>query len=134
LIEQRRKLKEKFNHMVGLKPSEITTNSIDERFLNKAMSFVEANISEPAFGVEELAMEMSLHRVHLHRKIRAITGQTVVEFIRSVRLNRASQLLKQNYDNISQVAYNVGFHSPSYFSSCFYKRFGVTPSEYVKKN
>ncbi len=133
LIEQRRKLQEKFNQKTGLKPSDITTNSVDEQFIDKALSCIENNIGENTFGVEELAEELSLHRVHLYRKIRAITGQSASEFIRSVRLNRAAQLIKQKYGNISEIAYDVGFHNPSYFSNCFHKQFGVYPSEYVEK-
>ncbi|MBN2007762.1 response regulator [candidate division KSB1 bacterium] len=132
LIDQRRQLKKKFNRKGGLKPTEITTSSMDERFLNKALSIIEANMSDPEFGVEEFAREMSLSRVQLYRKIRVITGQTATEFIRSVRLNRAAQLLRQKHDNISQVAYDVGFHSPSYFSKSFFKQFGVYPSDYVE--
>ncbi|MBN2011276.1 response regulator [candidate division KSB1 bacterium] len=133
LIEQRRQLKKKFNQQIGLKPSEITSKSADERFLAKALSFIEENMSDPRFGVEELAKEMALSRVQFYRKIRAITGQTAADFIRSVRLNRAAQLLKLKHDNISQIAYDVGFHSPSYFTSCFYNQFGVIPSEYGSK-
>jgi YesN/AraC family two-component response regulator len=133
LIEQRRQLKKKFNRQLGLMPSEITSNSTDERFLNKALSIVEANISDPGFGVEELAKELSLSRVQIYRKIRAIAGQTAVEFIRAVRLNRAAQLLKQKYDKIGQIAYEVGFSNPSYFSNSFFKQFGVYPTEYIEQ-
>ena len=106
---------------------------MDEQFLTKALSFIEINISDPEFGVEELAQEMFVHRVQLYRKIRAITGQTAGEFIRSVRLNRAAQLLKKKHGNISQIAYDVGFQSPNYFSRCFYKQFDFYPSAYVEK-
>lgn len=133
LIEQRRQFKKKMNRKLGLQPSEITSKSMDERFINKLLTIIEANLNQPEFGVEELAREVSLSRVQLYRKIRAITGQTAAEFIRTVRLNRAAQLLKQKHDNIAQIAYDVGFHNPSYFSSAFYKHFGVYPSEFVEK-
>ena len=115
-------------------PEDITTNSVDERFLNKALSIVETNISVPIFGVEELAKEMSVSRVQLYRKIRAITGQSAAGFVRSIRLNRAAQLLKQKHDNIGRIAYEVGFSNPSYFSSSFYKQFGMYPTEYVEQS
>lgn len=133
LIEQRRQLKIKFNRERGLMPSEITSNTIDERFLNKALSIIEANMNESAFGVEKLAKEMSISRVQLYRKIRAITGQTAAVFIRSIRLNRAAQLLKRKHDNIGQIAYEVGFSNPSYFSSAFKKQFGKYPTEFAKQ-
>lgn len=133
LIEQRRKLKEKFNRERGLQPSEITSNSIDEQFLNKALSIVEANISESNFGVEELAKELSISRVQLYRKMRAITGQSAADFIRTIRLNRAAQLLKKNYNNVSQIAYEAGFNNPSHFSKCFQKQFNITPKNYARK-
>ena len=133
LIEQRRQLQRKYNRGYGLQPSEIASSSADERFLKKTLSLLEANISESNFGVEQLAGALSVHRTQLYRKLRAITGQTAVEFIRSVRLNRAAQLLQNKHDNIAQIAYEVGFSNPSYFSSSFYKQFGMYPTEYVKK-
>ena len=133
LFEQRRQLMKKFNREHGFQPSEITSNSIDEQLLNKALSIVELNISESMFGVEELSKQMSISRSQLYRKILAITGQTPVEFIRLIRLNRAAQLLKQKHDNIGRIAYEVGFSNPSYFSNSFYKQFGMYPSEYVKQ-
>ena len=133
LIDQRRQLRQKYSHIIGIKPSDIVTNSVDELFLSKALSIIETNMSDSTFGVKELAEEMSVSRVQLYRKIRAITGQTAVEFLRSYRLNRAAQLLKQESDNIGNIAYEVGFSNPSYFSSTFYKQFGMHPSEYVRQ-
>lgn len=87
LIEQRRELKKKFNREHGLKPSEITSNSVDEHYLKKALSIVESNISESSFGVKKFAKQMLISRAQLFRKIRALTGQTPAEFIRLIRLN-----------------------------------------------
>jgi signal transduction histidine kinase/ligand-binding sensor domain-containing protein/DNA-binding response OmpR family regulator len=133
LIEQRRQLKKKYTLEHGIQPSEIATNSMDEQFLSKALSIVELNIIESMFGVDELSKQMSISRSQLYRKILAITGQTPVEFIRSIRLNRAAQLLKQKHDNIGRIAYEVGFSNPSYFSNSFHKQFGMYPTEYVKQ-
>ncbi|MEJ2052733.1 MAG: ATP-binding protein [Calditrichaceae bacterium] len=131
LIEQRQRLKAKFNRKAGLRPEEITESSLDKKFLEKALAIIEENISDPEFGVERFAREMALSRVQLYRKVRALTGQTASEFIRTVRINRAAQLLKQKTDNIGQIAFFVGFNSPSYFSKCFYKQFGIYPSNYT---
>jgi transcriptional regulator GlxA family with amidase domain len=68
---------------------------------------------------------------HLHRKIHALTNQSPVELIRSIRLKRAASLLKQKYGNISEVAYMTGFNSPAYFSDCFQKQFGKSPSDFA---
>ncbi|MBN1407588.1 MAG: response regulator [Calditrichaceae bacterium] len=130
LIDQRQQLKEKFKRKAGLKPHEIVTSSLDKKFLEKGLLIIEKNISDSNFSVEKFAKEMALSRVQLYRKIRALTGQTASEFIRTVRINRAAQLLKQKYDNIGQIAFFVGFNNPSYFSKCFYKQFGMYPSNY----
>ncbi len=131
LIEQRLRLKQRFNRQAGLKPEEIATSSGDEKFLQKALDIIEKNMSKPDFGVEKFAREIALSRVQLYRKILALTGQSTGEFIRVVRLNRAAQLLKQNHDSVTQIAYSVGFNSSSYFSRSFYKQFGVPPSDYA---
>jgi signal transduction histidine kinase/DNA-binding NarL/FixJ family response regulator len=130
LIDQRQQLLKKYNRKAGLKLHEITVTSSDKKFLEKALAVIEKNIGDPGFGVEEFADEMALSRVQLYRKIRALTGQNASTFIRTVRINRAAELLKKKYDNIGQIAFYVGFNSPSYFSKCFYKQFGIYPSNY----
>lgn len=131
LINQRHQLRMRFNRQQGLKPHEIATTTIDEKFLCKALAIIEKKMSDPDFSVEEFAKEIALSRVQLHRKLRSLTGQSTSEFIRVVRLNRAAQLLKQNHESVTQIAYLVGFNSSSYFSRSFYKHFGVSPSDFV---
>ncbi|MBN2012712.1 response regulator [candidate division KSB1 bacterium] len=131
LIDQRRQLRLRFNRKEGLKPEEIATTSADEKFLHKALTIIEQKMSDPDFSVEEFAKDIALSRVQLHRKLRSLTGQSTSEFIRVVRLNRAAQLLKQNHESITQIAFLVGFNSSSYFSRSFIKHFGVSPSDYV---
>lgn len=131
LIEQRRQLRLRFNRQVGLQPEEIATTSLDERLLKKALAIIEENMGDPDFSVARFASKIAMSRVQLHRKIRALTGQSTSEFIRVVRLNRAAQLLKQQHDNVTQIAFLVGFNSSSYFSRSFYKHFGIAPSDYV---
>jgi DNA-binding response OmpR family regulator/anti-sigma regulatory factor (Ser/Thr protein kinase) len=132
LIEQRRRLRQRFNHQNGLKPEEIAVTSLDERLLKKALAIIEENMGDPDFSVAQFVHKIGMSRVQLHRKIHSLTGQSTSEFIRVVRLNRAAQLLKQQHDSITQIAYLVGFNSSSYFSRAFYKHFGVSPSEYVE--
>ena len=76
---------------------------------------------------------MALSRVQLHRKLQALTDQSASEFARTIRLNRAAQLLSQKMDNISQIAYQVGFNNPAHFATSFRKQFGVSPREYLKE-
>lgn len=134
LIEQRKQLRIRFNRIQGLKPEEIATTSVDEKFLHKALTILEQRMSDLDFSVEDFARDIALSRVQLHRKLRSLTGQSTSEFIRVVRLNRAAQLLKQNHESITQIAYLVGFNSSSYFSRSFCKHFGVSPSEYALQN
>lgn len=105
----------------------------DKAFLNRLISIVEVNLNNEQFGVSELAEKMRLNRSYVHRKLKSITKKSVSEFIREIRLQKARELLEEGSDNISEVAYNVGFSSPSYFSKCFHDHFGYPPAE-VKKN
>lgn len=131
LIEQRRQMRMRFQRKEGLRPEEIATTSMDEKFLNKVLAVIEQKMSDPDFNVEELAKEIALSRVQLHRKLRSLTGQSTTEFIRVIRLNRAAQLLKNNHESVTQIAFLVGFNSSSYFSRSFHKHFGLSPSEYL---
>jgi DNA-binding response OmpR family regulator len=130
LIEQRRKLREKFSRDVVLKPSEIAITSMDEQFLNRVKEVVEKYISDEDFTVEDLGHKVGMSRVQLHRKLRALTNQSASQFILSMRLQRAIDLIKQNAGTVSEIAYMVGFNTPNYFAKCFRKRFGCSPSEY----
>ncbi len=133
LIEQRILLRKRYSSNTGLRPEEIAVTSADKKFLIKALQIIEQNMSDPEFGVDKFRKEIALSRVQLHRKLHALTDQSTSEFVRSVRLNRAAQLLKQNADTITQIAYEVGFKNPSYFSSSFQKQFGVLPKEYIRQ-
>ncbi|MDQ8005871.1 MAG: two-component regulator propeller domain-containing protein [Pedobacter sp.] len=130
LLELRQKLRERYKKEVTLQPKNIAITSPDEIFLEKVMNFIEANMTEPTLNVEELGKEVAMSRVTLYRKIKALTSQTTIEFIRSVRLKRAAQLLEtQNY-NVSEVAYMVGFTDVDYFRKCFKEQFKLTPKEF----
>ncbi len=112
-------------------PSEIITDSPEQAFLQKLLKAVEENLSDSEFGVDELCYKICISRSQLYRKIHAITGLSVTEFIKEVRLKRAAQFLKQKPDNISEIAYNVGFNDPKYFSKCFKQKFGMSPARYI---
>lgn len=129
LIESRQKLRDKYCRTLSLKPSEVAVNSIDEQFLKRMMNVLEINMADEKFSVEALGEELGMSRSHLHRKLKALIGQGPNQFIRSFRLNRAHALLTVNAATAAEIAYSVGFGSPSYFTKCFHEQFGYTPSE-----
>ncbi len=105
------------------------TTSIDKSFIQKVFDYINENISENNLNVEHLADDMSLSRSQLYRKIKALTGMTVNELIRKIRLERAKQLLENGSESVSEVGFKVGFSSASYFSKCFKNEFGMLPTE-----
>lgn len=130
LLESRARLRERYQRSVILKPRNIALSSPDEVFLEKVMKFIEDNMDEPSLNVENMGKEVGMSRVHLYRKIKALTNESVVEFIRNIRLKRAAQLLSQGKLNVSEVVYRVGFQDHNYFRKCFKQKFGINPSEY----
>ena len=133
LVEQRIQLRSHFQQELIVSPQEIKVNSTDERFLQQAVALIDSQLANPNFTVAEWQQELNLSRMHLHRKLKALTGQSATEFIRTYRLKRAAQLLAQRADNVSQIAYQVGFSSLAYFTTSFKTQFGCNPSEYAEK-
>lgn len=103
-------------------------------FLKTLTKLVEANLTDENFGVKELAKEMNISRSNLYLKVKSATGKSVSRFIREIRLNKAKELLEESDKTISEIAYEVGFGSPTYFNSCFHEYFGSTPGEMRKVN
>ena len=132
LIEQRRRLKEKFSKDVQPRPERVTTNPLDDEFLKKAFDIVEEHLDDAGFDTEVLAKDLFVSRMQLHRKMQAITGQAPGEFIRAYRLKRAAEMLLEKKLSVTQVAYEIGYNSPSHFSKAFTKYFNCSPSEYPK--
>lgn len=132
LVENRKKLVRRFIEEIKPDTSKIVTNTLDEKFLQKAIGIVEKNISNTEFSAEDFASEIGMSRSNLHIKLKALTNQSATEFIRIIRLKKAIELLSTQQYNISEVSYMVGFNSISYFNRCFKFQFGVTPSEYVE--
>lgn len=119
--------------MIDPAPSEIVITSLDEKLIEKAVKYVEDNMSRTELSVEELSRELGMSRVHLYKKLLQITGKTPIEFIRVIRLKRAAQLLRESQLHVSEVAFEVGFNNPKYFSRYFKDEFGVLPSVYQEK-
>jgi len=132
LIDLRKKMQSHFSSGDLLKPKKVQMNSMDQIFMERVTEQLETEISNALFGVVELAYSLGLSRSQLFRKIKAITSLTPNEFIRSFRLYRAMDMLKQQSATVSEIAYETGFQNPSYFSKCFQEQFGMAPSAVLK--
>ena len=104
-------------------------SSLQDQFLKDIITLIDSNISDSNFGITQICSRMGISRVHLHRKLKALTDQSTAIFIRNVRLNRAKRMLQSSDKNVSEVAYDVGFSDPSYFSKLYTQKFGVSPSQ-----
>lgn len=134
LIKSRQKLKELFRKDIYSKPGELNIPSLDEKFISKCLEITDKYLAEPEFGVVELSREIGLSRTQLFRKLKALIGQTPLEFIYSIRLKRAAILLTEKKYPVSDVAYMTGFTNPGSFSTSFKRYFGISPSEYIFEN
>ncbi len=134
LITQRRRLAAKFaQRVVSLAPEAMPVTSADERFLQRVRQIIEAHLDDEDFEVEVFCREVGLSRSQLHRKLKALTGQSAGEVVRAHRLQRAADLLAGGYGNVTEVTYAVGFKSLSHFAKCFRQQYGVAPSDYPQK-
>ena len=133
LIETRQKLFHRFSQDVYIMPREICKNTNDQQFLEKIIEYIDEHLTDEVLSVEKLAGHLLMSRGNVWRKIKMLTGQSVAEFIRTIRLKKAIQLIESGKYNVSEIAYKVGFTSPAYFIKCFRTQFGKTPSEYFIK-
>ena len=134
LLSIRDSMKDRFASTVVLEPKNTVITSPDERFLKKAIDVVEENMSDSEMDIEGFAQKVGVSRMQLYRKLHALTDMTVKEFIRHIRLKRATQLLVQQKLNISEIAYEVGFKDLSHFRKCFKREYGMSAKEYIAKN
>ncbi|MCC8197862.1 MAG: response regulator [Tannerellaceae bacterium] len=133
LIELRKNMKDRFSKSLNMEAQEITLTSTDERLLQNAINYVRKHMESPDMSVEGMSKELGLSRTHLHRKLKALTGQSPVEFIKTIRMKQAAYLLSTGKLSISEVGYKVGYNTPSYFSSSFSSHFGMPPSIYMEQ-
>lgn len=133
LIENRKKLKEKFSNSLADSAKESTIGSIEQEFLNKFEKYIEENISNSELGIAELTSAMGMSRAQLYRKIKSLTDYSPTDLMRVIRLKYAARQIL-NGTQISEAAYNSGFSSPSYFTKSFKEFYKVSPSEYIKAN
>jgi AraC-like DNA-binding protein len=132
LVSQRKKLRKKYSHMISFDFNDEDVTSLDQKFLNSVVDVIDREMCNDKFEVGCLCKELNISHSTLFRKIHALTGLSPVEFIRNRRLQRAAYLLKQQYGNVSQVAMEVGFSNPSYFTKMFKKAYSISPSEFTK--
>ena len=132
LIDMRKKLREKFRTATIIHPSEVTTDSIDQKFLKNVLDTIEKYMEKESFNVMSLAEQVNMSEAQLNRKLNALIDQPPGKLIRSMRLQRAADLLKQNAGNIAEICYQVGFSDQANFTRSFKKQFGVSPSQYRK--
>jgi CheY-like chemotaxis protein len=132
ILENRKKLADKFSSASRYIPENIKISQIDQGFLEKLIKLVEDNIDDSELSGDVIAAEMGMSKGNLYKKLKILTGMTVNIFVRTIRLKVAARLLKQGKYNISEIAYAVGFNNPKYFSTCFSEMFSVSPKEYMK--
>jgi signal transduction histidine kinase/ligand-binding sensor domain-containing protein/DNA-binding response OmpR family regulator len=132
LLTQQETARKTWQKQVEARPAAIKVESPDEKFIRQALELIEKNISNADFSVEEMSRELYLSRVAIYKKIHALTGKTPVELIRSIRLKRAVQLLEKSRFTVAEIAYEVGFNDPKYFSRHFKAEFGIPPSAYQR--
>lgn len=132
LISNREKLRLIFQNENILEPSKITVTSIDEQFIEKLKKAVEENIQDQQLTLEFLATQVGVSRAQLFRKVKALTGLTPNNFIKSIRIKFAAELLKDERFQMSEIAFLSGFKEASYFSRCFKETYGCSPKEYKK--
>ncbi|GAC1586335.1 MAG: substrate-binding domain-containing protein [Chitinophagaceae bacterium] len=133
LLKNRALLREHYTSELPTEARSNSSNKIDRRFINEFTAIVENNLSNEDFSVEDICKEIGISRVQLYRKVKALIGYNVNDYILTVRLQKAKFLLVNEDLSVSEVAYKVGFSSQAYFSTVFKSKFSVTPSEYREK-
>ena len=130
LIYQRKQLRKKFSKLTIINPSEVSSISADQVFLEKTIKVIENNYTDENFVVENLADQMHMSISQLNRKFNALLDQPPGQLIRSLRLQKAADLLKQNAGTVTEICYKVGFNDHAYFSRAFKKQFNCAPSKF----
>ncbi len=129
-LESRKKLRQASQTNLLLSPEDYSPTSMDKDFLEKVIQIIDEHLDESDFDMNDLQKSLGMSNSSLYRKLKALTDQSINEFIRNIRLSRGSELLKQSELNISEISYMVGFTDPKYFSTCFRKRYDLTPSRF----
>lgn len=134
IVSSREKLYAHFSKDVYLLPAKAATNAIDQAFLQRFIDHIVAHMQDPQLSVDSIAEVFNLSRVQVYRKIKALTGKSAVELIRSVRLKEALKLMETKKYTLAEISYQIGFSSPSYFTRSFKEEYGKAPSEFLQVN
>ena len=132
LIANKLRMKAFYGDKTALPSADV--NDLDKGFTERFRTVIENNLNDPSLSVETIATEMGMGRSQLYRKVKSLTGFTPIEMIRVARLKKAAEILKRTDMSVSEVAYEVGFSSPGYFTKCFSDYFGTSPSNYTKES
>ncbi|HRX11078.1 MAG TPA: helix-turn-helix domain-containing protein [Draconibacterium sp.] len=130
ILENLKNTRNGFARNVNVSAKELTISKIDEDFMQQIIDLLENNLDNSAFDIDSFSKNIGVSPSQLYRKIKSITGLSPNEFIRTYRLKKAAVLIRESNLNISEIAYRVGFNDALYFSKCFKKQFGTTPSLY----
>ncbi len=133
LIQSRRELYAQFSQDVYIMPKKMANNEIDQMFLQKTIDYILSNITDSRLSIEDLAHHLKMSHSNIYRKIKALTGNTIMEFIRIVRLKEALKLMDLKKYNLAEISYMTGFTSPSYFAKSFREYYSKPPSEYLNQ-
>ncbi len=131
LLTLHQTFKKTYSRQISIQSSEVEIESDDVKFVNLALLYIEENLHKPQFSIEDLSNHMGLSRVSLYRRCLQVTGKTPVDFIRSVKLEKAAVLLEKSNKTVSEICYMVGFSAPNYFARSFKAKYNVSPSEYM---
>ncbi len=130
-LKQLASSKIKYKKQVDISPKADEIESVDEKFMRQLSALIETNVSNADYSVDQLSQEMNMSRVSLYKKVLLLTGKSPVEYIRFYRLRKATQLLEKSQLTISEIAYEVGFNNPKYFTKYFKQEFNMLPSVYI---
>lgn len=133
LLKSREIFRSRFSQQFVLEPTEEAITPMDEKFLTKLIETIETNLADPSFDVPQLIEAMHMSHSIILKKVKSLTGLSLVEFIRSMRIKKAAQIFKQDKLSVSEVGFMVGFSDPKYFSKCFAREIGMKPTDYIKE-
>jgi signal transduction histidine kinase/ligand-binding sensor domain-containing protein/DNA-binding response OmpR family regulator len=131
VLKSREIFRLRFSKQFILEPTETTLTPLDKKFINKLIEIIESNMSDTAFDVPHVIDAMNMSHSIILKKVKSLTGLTLVEFIRSMRIKKAAQIFRQDKLSVAEVGYMVGFSDPKYFSKCFAREMGKKPTDYL---
>jgi signal transduction histidine kinase/ligand-binding sensor domain-containing protein/DNA-binding response OmpR family regulator len=134
ILQNRREIRKRVCQEMILNPQEISLNTQDGIFLSKFAAYIEEHLDEADFNITQMAIEMAMSHSNLYKKVKALTGMSVIGFVKDFRLKKAAQLLTQDALCITEIAYMMGYSDRRHFSQDFKRKFNLTPKEYIEKH